>query len=1242
MSPRPALVLFFLLAFSVTTHAQTAPSITSLSPQRGPVGTLVTISGQNFGASQGSVLFNGTTNVYANPSTWTDTQIVVPVPDGATTGAIYVITSIGNSNGVYFAVGTLPSINNMDPQRGPSGTTVTITGQYFGATQGNGTVLFSGTTNVYANPSTWSDTQIVVSVPDGATTSQVYVGTSAGWSNGVYFAVGALPTITNLSPQSGPIGALVTLTGQYFGVTQGGSFVTFSGTTNVLASPSIWTDTQIVMPVPPGATTSQIYVTTSAGGSNGTYFAVLPTPAISSLSSNSGVIGSTVTITGTNFGSSHGSSTVTFNGTPATSIPTWSETQVVVTIPPGATTGNVVLTAQNVPSNGVNFTVFTAAPPSISASASPVPNANGWNNSPVLVTFICSAGGLSIAKCPAPQLVTTEGANQVVSGTAIDTAGNSATAIVTLNIERTPPTLTVSSPADQFVTDSASIAVSGASANSLTNINSVACNGTAAASASGSFSCNISLNPGVNLVMITASDAAGNIAGTRLHVIYGAALPAPISLQITPANANVLVGATQQFTAVDQLGRPRTDVSWSVDNTSIATITTDSSPTLTGVAAGTITLTASLGTISVNAQVNVLAGTSLPVGTALWSAPLIPGFTTQKIVQAVPTSNGTPDLYAIDQDQNSNVLVRAFASSGQQFWQLALPQAGFSGQAMGDNSGGLVLGAGPGIINLDGQSGATAFTAPYSPLAIGQDGSVIAVDANRNLLKLDGLSGQGLVAYSGPLSVTTVQTGTCVNNAPVVSEVQNSATPNAPGNVIVDANGNAFFTVWSEATTGVLGCVEGDPTQSWTNSFEYSLVELAPNGTAITTNLPVGDAASVLPSVLAPDGNGGVLVAWATGQYPNFSPKVFASSVGTAYASPVQGGMSQLVLGENSTAFATDGSSVASFNPSSGSTNWTYAAPSQNFFSLIAASAQSGLVGKLTDQNGFNSVIRFDQSGVSANDTWTANAAANLNVPGLINVRFLSSDAFLATKSNSNSIALFSSGSEIDWVSPCIWCEGDPANPATPPSYHLPLKVFQVQGTSVNSQDTIASQVGKAQKVWTGKWKNLFLDWDGQVQTTPVCDASISGTDCANVTTHLDFISFDILCGPSTGQQTLLARFPNTLNNQGITILYTGILANGRSNPAGWTPGVNGTCFPGHLIVMSQSAFDRDLAHEIGHALSLPDRTSALVEPGSGKINLMCSAASACSDGHAHGEWLDSDQLDQAWHGGVLALRKVP
>src|SRR6185503_155307 len=76
----------------------------------------------------------------------------------------------------------------------------------------------------------------------------------------------------------------------------------------------------------------------------------------------SGPAGTSVTITGANFGASQGTSTVTFNG--AAAQPTsWSAASITAPVPSGATTGNVVVTVGGLPSNGQTFTITSTGTP---------------------------------------------------------------------------------------------------------------------------------------------------------------------------------------------------------------------------------------------------------------------------------------------------------------------------------------------------------------------------------------------------------------------------------------------------------------------------------------------------------------------------------------------------------------------------------------------------------------------------------------------------------------------------------------------------------------------------------------------------------------------------------------------------------------------------------------------------------------------------------------------------------------
>ena len=331
--------------------APAPPALTSLSPALGPVGTAVTITGTSFGTTQGTstVKFNG---ISATPTSWSATSIVVPVPVGALTGNVVVTVSGAASNALPFTVAVPPVLTSLTPANGPIGTSVTIAGANFGATKGTSTVTFNGTT---ATPTTWSATSIVVPVPAGATTGSVVVTVAGLASNAITFTV--RPTLTSLTPASGLVGTSVTIAGTNFGATKGTSTVTFNGTS---ATPTSWSATSIVVPVPAGATTGNVVVTVSSLASNTLPFTVtLPTPTLTSLTPATGQVGTSVTIAGTNFGATKGTSTVTFNGTSGT--PTsWSATSIVVPVPAGATTGNVVVTVGGQASNGLNFTVSHA------------------------------------------------------------------------------------------------------------------------------------------------------------------------------------------------------------------------------------------------------------------------------------------------------------------------------------------------------------------------------------------------------------------------------------------------------------------------------------------------------------------------------------------------------------------------------------------------------------------------------------------------------------------------------------------------------------------------------------------------------------------------------------------------------------------------------------------------------------------------------------------------------------------
>jgi IPT/TIG domain len=169
------------------------------------------------------------------------------------------------------------------------------------------------------------------------------------------------PVISSISPSSGPVGSNVLISGTGFGAT---GVVKFGST---VATPSSYFGTQIIVPVPVGAVTSNITVTVSGQVSNGVLYTVtaLAAPTIASITPNHGPIGLSVTIAGNNFGTMQGSSTVTFSGNFNPPPPlirlfatvlSWSNTSIVVIVPSGAQVGNVIVTTSAGSSNAVTFT----------------------------------------------------------------------------------------------------------------------------------------------------------------------------------------------------------------------------------------------------------------------------------------------------------------------------------------------------------------------------------------------------------------------------------------------------------------------------------------------------------------------------------------------------------------------------------------------------------------------------------------------------------------------------------------------------------------------------------------------------------------------------------------------------------------------------------------------------------------------------------------------------------------------
>jgi hypothetical protein len=161
-------------------------------------------------------------------------------------------------------------------------------------------------------------------------------------------------------------------------------------------------------------------------------------------------------------------------------------------------------------------------PPQISAIVTPEPNAYVWHNTDVTVEFVCSDTISGIMSCTDPVLIQTEDSAQVISGTAVDYAGNTASTSVVINLDKSAPLVTIASPLPESTLGTTPADVRGMVIDSLSGIDVVMCNGIPSSWSvlTDSFSIYIPLTIGQNIIDVKAADAAGNVGDSIITITY--------------------------------------------------------------------------------------------------------------------------------------------------------------------------------------------------------------------------------------------------------------------------------------------------------------------------------------------------------------------------------------------------------------------------------------------------------------------------------------------------------------------------------------------------------------------------------------------------------------------------------------------------------------------------------------------------------------------------------------------------
>lgn len=216
------LALFFVILF-VGQKKSTPPIISSISPAVGSPGDVLIIKGDYFGNTRDAsfVEISGSRLTESNYVSWQENEIKIIVPGNTQDGLLYVVSKTGRSNPDFFAnesglprlipqnaIQNIPIITSLSSEKVTPGTLLIISGKNFGETRESSHVYFSShrddalpTTHnqnepiqdeLYAGfirPSDadfdyeyWSETEIRVRVPNGASSGSIYVVTSNGKS----------------------------------------------------------------------------------------------------------------------------------------------------------------------------------------------------------------------------------------------------------------------------------------------------------------------------------------------------------------------------------------------------------------------------------------------------------------------------------------------------------------------------------------------------------------------------------------------------------------------------------------------------------------------------------------------------------------------------------------------------------------------------------------------------------------------------------------------------------------------------------------------------------------------------------------------------------------------------------------------------------------------------------------------------------------------------------------------------
>ena len=195
-----------------------------------------------------------------------------------------------------------------------------------------------------------------------------------------------IPVLTSINPPIGTPGDIMIINGSNFGNTRGSSYVEIGGSKLTSSCYLDWNDSQVKVIIPSNVQDGLVFVVSSHEKSNHLFFAnendipspVRPDPKksipiITTISKTTASVGDLITIEGSNYGNSRGTSAVYFSANHETSDVTqdeylpatdndfdyelWSDTEIRVRVPDGAKTGSCYVKTEKGQSNNISLSV---------------------------------------------------------------------------------------------------------------------------------------------------------------------------------------------------------------------------------------------------------------------------------------------------------------------------------------------------------------------------------------------------------------------------------------------------------------------------------------------------------------------------------------------------------------------------------------------------------------------------------------------------------------------------------------------------------------------------------------------------------------------------------------------------------------------------------------------------------------------------------------------------------------------